>query len=167
MENSKNVQAVLDTISVTEGTATHSLTKCNGYDVIVTGIDLQPEVFTDFSTHPFAKGRKAKVFNKAGDRSTASGRYQFLLKYWDDYRKLLNLTDFSPVSQNRWAIQLIKEQGAYKDITEGRIYTAIPKICDIWASLPGAGYGQHEFTMEKVVRIYEEKGGAVTDRPAT
>lgn len=156
-----NMKAMLDTIAVTEGTSTHKLTKNDGYDVIVTGIDGQPEIFTDYSTHPFAGGRPGKIFNKAGQRSTASGRYQHLVKDWEHYRTQLKLPDFSPASQDRWAIQLIKERKAVSDIENGNIESAIKKICNIWASLPGAGYGQHEFSMAKVIQIYQSKGGTV------
>ncbi|HHA1306233.1 TPA: glycoside hydrolase family 104 protein [Enterobacter kobei] len=156
-----NIKAILDTVAVTEGTSTHPLTKNDGYDVIVTGIDLMPEVFTDYSTHPFAGGRPGKVFDKAGQRSTASGRYQHLVKYWQHYRDQLKLPDFSPASQDRWAIQLIRERKAMEDIENGHIESAIKKISNIWASLPGAGYGQHEFTMEKVLQIYKAHGGTI------
>ncbi|KIF96444.1 glycoside hydrolase family 24 protein [Enterobacter cloacae] len=156
-----NMKALLDTIAVTEGTSTNKLTKNDGYDVIVTGVDGQAEIFTDYSTHPFAGGRPGKIFNNAGQRSTASGRYQHLVKDWEHYRAQLLLPDFSPESQDRWAIQLIKERKAVSDIENGNIETAIKKICNIWASLPGAGYGQHEFSMAKVIQIYQSKGGTV------
>lgn len=61
-----NVAAFLDTLAFSEGTATHPLTRNNGYDVIVTGIDGKPEIFTDYRDHPFAGGRPAKVFNRRG-----------------------------------------------------------------------------------------------------
>ncbi len=91
-----------------EGTATHPLTKNRGYDVIVTGIDGKPEIFTDYTDHPFAHGRPAKVFNRRGEKSTASGRYQQLYLYWPHYQKQLALPDFSPLSQDKLAIQLIR-----------------------------------------------------------
>ena len=69
-----NVAAFLDTLAFSEGTATHPLTRNNGYDVIVTGIDGKPEIFTDYRDHPFAGGRPAKVFNRRGEKSTASAR---------------------------------------------------------------------------------------------
>ena len=157
------MKAILDTIAVTEGTSTHKLTKNDGYDVIVTGIDGLLETFTDYSTHPFAAGRPGKIFNKAGQRSTASGRYQNLVRDWEHYRAQLQLPDFSPASQDRWAIKLIKERKAVSDIENGKIESAIKKICNIWASLPGAGYGQYEFSMAKVIQIYQSKGGTVTE----
>ena len=44
------IVAMLDLVAWSEGTQLHPLTKCNGYDVIVTGDDGM-HTFTDFSTH--------------------------------------------------------------------------------------------------------------------
>jgi len=156
-----NLHAFLYTLAVSEGTENHPLTKNHGYDVIVYGTDGKPEIFTDFSTHPFADGRPGKIFNSKGERSTASGRYQFLVKYWSHYKAQLNLPDFSPESQDKWALQLIKECKALEDIYAGRIEEAITKCRSRWASLPGAGYGQHENSMEKLVTAYKTAGGSV------
>lgn len=133
----QNIAAFLDMLAVSEGTANHPLTKNRGYDVIVTGLDGKPEIFTDYSDHPFAHGRPAKVFNRRGEKSTASGRYQQLYLFWPHYRKQLALPDFSPLSQDRLAIQLIRERGALDDIRAGRIERAISRCRNIWASLPG------------------------------
>ncbi|MCI4183671.1 lysozyme, partial [Dickeya dianthicola] len=66
--NNPNLQAFLDMLAFSEGTANHPLTRNRGYDVIVTGADGAPEIFTDYRDHPFANGRPAKVFNKQGQR---------------------------------------------------------------------------------------------------
>ena len=112
----QNIAAFLDMLAYSEGTANHPLTKNRGYDVIVTGLDGKPEIFTDYSDHPFAHGRPPKVFNRRGEKSTASGRYQQLYLFWPHYKKQLSLPDFSPLSQDRLAIQLIRERGAIDDI---------------------------------------------------
>lgn len=156
---SNNLKAFLDMLAWSEGTSTSPATKNNGYDVIVTGSDGKPEIFTDYSNHPFANGRPGKVFNKAGQRSTASGRYQFLIRDWSHYRKQLGLKDFSPESQDKWAIQLIKERGAMYDVERGYITNAIVKCRNIWASLPGAGYNQREHAMDKLIAVYKKAGG--------
>lgn len=161
MAISKNLQAFLDMLAWSEGTATSPATKNNGYDVIVTGIDKKPEVFTDYSDHPFNKGRPSKVINSKGLTSNASGRYQFMLKDWAHYRALLNLSDFGPASQDKWAIQLIKERRAIPDIEAGNIATAISKCRNIWASLPGAGYGQPEHKLDLLLAQYRKAGGAL------
>lgn len=78
----QNIAAFLDMLAVSEGTANHPLTKNRGYDVIVTGLDGKPEIFTDYSDHLFAHYRPAKVFNCRGEKSTASGRYQQLYLFY-------------------------------------------------------------------------------------
>lgn len=155
------ISAFLDMLAWSEGTSNHVATKNKGYDVIVYGIDGKPETFTDYSDHPFAKGRPGKVFNKKGERSTASGRYQQIVKYWPAYKKQLSLPDFSPASQDKLAIQLIRECKALDDINAGRIEQAIHKCRSRWASLPGAGYNQREHSMEKLIAVFKASGGIV------
>ncbi|HCW0193388.1 TPA: glycoside hydrolase family 104 protein [Citrobacter freundii] len=162
MQISKNLQALLDALAWSEGTSIGPATKCNGYDVIVTGIDGKPEIFTDFSDHPFNKGRPSKQINSRGLTSNASGRYQFMLKDWAHYKALLRLPDFGPESQDKWAIQLIKERKALADIEAGNIVSAVNKCRNIWASLPGAGYGQREHNMDDLIARYKASGGLVT-----
>ncbi|WFN57539.1 glycoside hydrolase family 104 protein [Dickeya lacustris] len=154
-----NLSAFLDMLAFSEGTATHPLTRNRGYDVIVTGVDGKPEIFTDYHDHPFATGRPGKPFNRQGQRSTASGRYQQLYRYWPTYKQLLRLPDFSPESQDLLAIQLIRERRALDDIVQGRISDAIARCNNIWASLPGAGYGQREHRSERLLTVYQQAGG--------
>lgn len=161
MQISKNLQAFLDTLAWSEGTSTSPATKCGGYDVIVTGVDGKPEIFADFSDHPFNKGRPSKQINSKGLTSNASGRYQFMLKDWAHYKAQLGLTDFGPESQDKWAIQLIKERKALPDIEAGNITSAVNKCRNIWASLPGAGYGQREHSMDDLIARYKTAGGTV------
>lgn len=156
-----NQRAFLDMLAVSEGTSTSPATKCNGYDVIVTGIDKKPEIFTDFSNHPFASGRKSKTINLNGLTSNASGRYQFMLHDWAHYRSQLGLPDFSPASQDKWALQLIRERGALPDIEAGRFADAVAKCRNLWASLPGAGYGQRENKLAVLQAAFINAGGKV------
>ncbi len=148
-------------LSVSEGTSTSPATRCKGYDVIVTGVDGKPEVFTDFSDHPCAKGRPAKIINRNGLLSTASGRYQFLLRDWAHYKALLHLADFGPVAQDLWAIQLIRERGALPLIDAGSFDLAVARVRNLWASLPGAGYGQPEHGLDKLRAAYKAAGGTL------
>ena len=155
----QNVAAFLDMLAWSEGTSTSPATVCDGYDVIVTGIDKRPEVFTDFSVHPFSRGRPSKVINSKGLTSNAAGRYQHMLKDYPHYRDLLKLPDFGPASQDKWAVQLIRERGALGDIQAGRLAAAVSKCRNIWASLPGAGYNQPEHRFDALRAQYLLHGG--------
>ena len=48
------------------------------------------------------------------------------------------------------ALQQIKERGALPMIDRGDIRQAIDR-CNIWASLPGAGYGQFEHKADSLI----------------
>ncbi|SFS24141.1 glycoside hydrolase family 104 protein [Pseudomonas sp. NFACC42-2] len=159
---SRNALAFLDMLAFSEGTSTSPATALDGYDVIVTGIDRKPEIFTDFSDHPFAKGRRSKVINSKGLTSNASGRYQQMLKDWPYYQTLLALPDFSPISQDLLALQHIRECRALPDVHSGRVETAVEKCRNIWASLPGAGYGQREHRLADLIQQYRLAGGALS-----
>ena len=74
----------------------------------------------------------------------------------------MNLPDFGHDSQDKWAIQLIKECKAIDDIEAGRIESAIPKCRSRWASFPDAGYGQHENKIDDLVAAYKESGGTIS-----
>lgn len=152
---SPNVPAFLDLIGISEGTSTSRLTKNDGYDVIVTGVD-GPEVFTSYADHPFAGGRAPKIIRTTPMLlSTASGRYQILLRYFEAYKKTLGLRDFSPLSQDRVAIQMLRERKAIDAIVAGDIMSAISAASNIWASFPGNPYGQNPHTMDVLMAHWE------------
>ncbi|MBJ4904920.1 glycoside hydrolase family 104 protein, partial [Salmonella enterica subsp. enterica serovar Rissen] len=96
-------------------------------------------------------------------KSTAAGRYQLLSRWWDAYRKQLGLKDFSPESQDAVALQQIKERGALPMIDRGSIRQAIDRCSNIWASLPGAGYGQYEHKISDLISRFKEAGGVVNE----
>ncbi|MFG6654945.1 glycoside hydrolase family 104 protein [Scandinavium sp. M-37] len=147
-------KAFLDMLAWSEGTEKPGQpTKNHGYDVIVGG-----SIFTDYSDHP----RKLVTLNQKL-KSTAAGRYQVLSKWWDAYRKQLGLKDFSPASQDAVALQQIKERGALPLIDKGDIRQAIDRCSNIWASLPGAGYGQFEHKAESLIAKFKEAGGKVNE----
>ncbi|MCZ8920921.1 glycoside hydrolase family protein [Escherichia albertii] len=147
-------KAFLDMVAWSEGTDNGRQPTCNhGYDVIVGG-----ELFTDYSDHP----RKLVTLNPKL-KSTAAGRYQILSRWWDAYRKQLGLKDFSPKSQDAVALQQIKERGALPMIDRGDIRQAIDRCSNIWASLPGAGYGQYEHKIGDLIARFKEAGGVVNE----
>lgn len=154
MDKNRQLRAFLDLVAYSEGTDNgRQPTNNHGYDVIVGG-----KLFYDYSKHP-------GVYVKLNPRltSSAAGRYQILEKFAKHYMKQLKLPDFGPDSQDKIAIQLIKECKALDDIYAGRIHSAVYKCRSRWASLPGAGYGQHEQKIEKLIAVFKEAGGVVTD----
>lgn len=149
-----NLCALLDTIAFSEGTDNgRQPTKCNGYDVVVGG-----GLFTGFADHP----RQLISLPNLGIKSTAAGRYQLLSRYYDAYKKQLGLKDFSPLSQDLIAIQQIRERKAIQLIVSGKFDAAVAAISNIWASLPGAGYGQHEHKLDTLKTVYLKAGGTVS-----
>lgn len=154
-----NRTAFLAMIGWSEGTRTSPATKCDGYDVIVTGVDGKPEVFTDFANHPFFN--RAPKLVKPGLSSTAAGRYQLLYRWWVPYKANLGLSDFSPASQDAVALQQIRERGALPLIDAGNIQLAIQRCANLWASLPGAGYAQPEQKMDRLLVAFVAAGGKV------
>jgi muramidase (phage lysozyme) len=151
----EGVLRFLDLIAFSEGTSTHRLTKHDGYDVIVTGV-AGPEVFTDFSDHPFAGGRPANIIRRVPLLiSTAAGRYQLLFRYWRAYQASLGLRDFSPLSQDLVAIQQMRERHAIPMILAGNIQGAVEDCSNIWASFPGNAYGQGGHSMEALLGKFD------------
>jgi muramidase (phage lysozyme) len=143
-----NQKAFLDMIAHSEGTDRYPN---QGYNTIVGGGQ-----FIGYADHP---RRLVKLSPQLF--STAAGRYQLLKRYFDAYKAQLNLPDFSPASQDAIALQQIKECGAMDNIAFGEIEEAIEKCAHIWASLPGAGYGQRENKLSDLIAAYELHGGTV------
>ena len=61
------------------------------------------------------------------------------------------------------ALQQIKERGALPMIDRGDIRQAIDRCSNIWASLPGAGYGQFEPGSDSLIAKFKEAGGTVRE----
>ena len=55
-------------------------------------------------------------------------------------------------------MQQIKERGALPMIDRGDIRQAIDRCSNIWASLPGAGYGQFEHKADSLIAKFKESG---------
>lgn len=147
-----NKRAFLDLIAFSEIGPKLLAESDNGYNVLVGG-----ELFHDYSRHP----NKLVYLPSLRLSSTAAGRYQLLHRYYVAYTRLLKLPDFSPASQDQIALQQIKERRAFDDIEAGRIASAVEKCRNIWASFPGAGYGQHEQKLDRLLAAYVKAGGAI------
>lgn len=157
-----NLQAFLAMIAVSEGTASVG---DRGYNCIVGSRAGRAVLFSSYADHPRIRMQlredDPKTLRDEALWSTAAGRYQILARYYDAYRKTLGLPDFTPASQDKIAIQMIREQKATDDIEIGRFVLAVDKCKNIWASLPGAGYSQHENTIEKLALAYTQNGGSL------
>lgn len=161
-EQERNLQAFLAMIRRAEGTAGP-----NGYRTMFGGA-----LFSGFDDHP----RRAVRFTDGLGRrlwTTAAGAYQFMassplpdgtwtkVNTWDRIAIELGLTDFTPESQDRAAVELIRERGALDDVRAGRFDAAVAKVRTVWASLPGAGYAQPERSLDELRMAYVNAGGTL------
>jgi len=156
---SMNLRAFLDMLAFSELGPELLAESDNGYDVIVGSTSGHADLFDDYSAHPHKR-----VILKIKGRivtSTAAGRYQILARYADAYMRDLNLPDFGPASQDRIAVQMIRECHALDDIEAGRFSQAARKCASRWASLPGAGYQQHEQDINDLKLAYLAAGGSL------
>jgi muramidase (phage lysozyme) len=151
-----NMCAFLDMIAVSEiGSQMLADPRTDdGYKVLVGAPPGHLLLLGDYADHP-------RVRNAALN-SDAAGRYQILSRYWPIYKKQLGLPDFGPESQDRYAIQQIKESRAIPAILTGDIVSATRLCARIWASLPGALYGQHVNNMDSLAAAYNTALGAYT-----
>ncbi|HEY9460810.1 MAG TPA: glycoside hydrolase family 104 protein [Paralcaligenes sp.] len=148
-----NVCAFLDMLAWSEGTSTMKGSD-DGYNVIV-GHTLFPATPAGYADHP----RILVPLQKLGIKSSAAGRYQVLARYFDHYKKELRLPGFDPVSQDCIALRQIKEERAFGAVLEGDFERAVYLVKNIWASLPGAGYGQHEHKLDALLGVFCLHGG--------
>jgi muramidase (phage lysozyme) len=152
-----NLQAFLDMIAYSEIGPQLLALSDNGYNVLVGSTPSHPVLFDSYADHP-----RQLVDLGNGLKSSAAGRYQLLKKMFDAYRSMLNLPDFSPASQDAIAVQMIRERGALEEIYLGDFERAVARVRGIWASLPGAGYGQHENAIADLRTAYVQAGGTLS-----
>lgn len=147
MDN-QNLQAFLWLIRTGEGTADDG-----GYSRLFGGGS-----FASFADHPRQR------ITRGGLTSTAAGAYQILSRTWDDLKNSGNsYPDFSPESQDKAAIALIKRRGALADVLAGRFDRAITKTNKEWASLPDSPYGQPTLSRARARQILAQAGGISAD----
>ncbi len=146
---SANLNAFLDMIAVSEGTAHLG---DDGYNVLVGGT-----LLADYLDHP----RKLVSLPRYKIKSSAAGRYQFLSATWDEMARKLHLVDFSPMNQDRAAIELLRRRRALQAVERGHLAAAIAACRREWASLPDAGYGQREHRFDTLASAYTKAGGLI------
>ena len=121
-----NVRKFLDFISKAEGTDKY------GYHTQVGNTQI-----AQLDQHP-----KQSTVTTADGSSNAAGRYQFIGSTWDEQSRKHGLTDFGAVNQDKAAVGLIKDNGAYEDVAKGDFGVAINKLGGVWASFPSSKYKQ-------------------------
>lgn len=103
--------------------------------------------FNSFADHPRTKVTK---WNKT---STAAGAYQITVATFDEFKGKLGLKDFSPESQDKIAMALIKQAGGLDLINAGQIEDAVKKLKGRWSSLPGGVHSK--LKMETALAKFE------------
>jgi muramidase (phage lysozyme) len=138
--NNPRVRAFLDTIAYAEGA---------DYNVQFGG-----GRFNDLSRHP------DQVIRRNGYASSAAGRYQFLSDTWEEVAAADGLTDFSPESQDRGAVRLLRRRGALDDVLSGNFDQAVFDSAPEWASLPTrrgrSYYGQPVRNLNRLREVYQQ-----------
>jgi muramidase (phage lysozyme) len=150
--------AFLDALKLSELDAAVIAASDDGFNVLVGSTGDRPLLFPtladgtpDYSQHP-------NIFNAEYD-STAAGAFQLLHRFWLAYKMKMELKDFSPDSQRAIALQQVKERLALPLVDDGQFAAAILRCNEIWASLPGAPYGQHTNAMPALQAYFVARGG--------
>ena len=140
--NNQRKEAFLDMLAWSEGSNGRQKTRNHGYDVIVGGILVTRSPSRLVTLNPKLK-------------STGAGRYQLLSRWWDAYRKQRPERLLSEKSGRCGIAPEFKERGALPMIDRGDIRQAIDRCSNIWASLPGAGYGQFEHKADSLIAKFK------------
>lgn len=145
------VRAFLRMLRVGEGTVGVA-----GYERLYGGSSFIRDHGRTFADHP-------RISITAGRyTSTAAGAYQVMGYTWDDagqvgFRARYGIPDFTPRSQDRYGVVLIKhKRSALEDVKRGDIRAAIDRCNEEWASLPGSRYGQPTVTWDQALRHFDE-----------
>ena len=141
------LRAALDTIRMAEGTWLGGSDK--GYQTMFGG-----GTFSSYARHP------DKVIRSGGYASAAAGAYQFMPNTWAS----LGQKDFSPESQDKAAIELLKKRGVYDALAAGKFTPEVSaKMAPEWASFPTkAGvsfYGQPVKKFSELQKFYQQRLG--------
>ena len=142
-----NVRAFLDMIGIDESHGEYNILFGGGH-------------FSDYSKHPNVHVPFLDPRTGTETYSTAAGKYQILYRTWYALTLIPGAPkDFSPASQDWFAVALLKESGALDPIIAGDFNTALRKASPIWASLPYAPYGQPTKSYARALAEYQAAGG--------
>ena len=107
------------------------------------------------------------VVEKGGHASDSVGPYQLQSVPWDEAKKALGLTDFSPLSQDRAAIYLaarkLRQYGqSFPELRDtGMTPLHMENLADVWASLPNregkSWYNQPVKPYDELLGVYNQR----------
>lgn len=124
-----SVKALLDTIRNVESNNTD-----DAYGLLYGG-----ETFDDFSAHPNRRIEFDDPTQSNGRNvTTAAGAYQFNEPTWREFAEKAGVSDFSPASQDRVAIELLDEIGALDALESGDFEEAVRLASSRWVGLGGS-----------------------------
>lgn len=106
-----NTKAFLDMIARAEGSERYNILFGGG-------------TFQGYADHP----------RRVIQGSSAAGRYQILQGTYDDAKRTIGVTDFTPNSQDQIAIWLIRRRDALSNVQQGNIAQAIEQLDETWTS---------------------------------
>ncbi len=160
----RNVRAFLQAIKQAEGTANQAdpYRVCYAYSHTIVSLREHPAITGEWKGSRLTDEQCRGAGFGPGCVSTAAGAYQIIRPSWERVRDRLGLADFGPASQDRAAIELLRESGALYRIEQGDLQGAVAAARRTWASLPGAGYaGQGMRSMDYVQTAYLNAGGVL------
>lgn len=157
------ISAMLQAIKKAEGTADRGdpYAVCFSYRHTIVSFADHPAVTGEWRGEPLSDAMCAGAGLGPGCVSTAAGAYQIIRPTWLRIKGKLGLPDFSPASQDAAAAELLRERGAIARLEVGDFAGAVAKARKEWASLPGAGYGQGERSIEWLTARFTEAGGVL------
>jgi lysozyme len=126
------------------------------YNVIYGG-----STFADYSTHPNIHIPFLNPKTGKNDYSSAAGAYQITRPTFIALSAQTGINDFTPPSQDLFAIALLKDCGALTSIINGDFNTALQDASKIWASLPYTQSMQNHVGITAASDAYIKAGGVI------
>lgn len=149
------ILSFLDLIAWSEGTSDSLLSMNGGYDLFV-GEENSYYPFESYDSHPFANGRcpVGTSVTSASGLGMLAGKYSISLGAWERISANQQLSSFSPENQDKACIALLVGCGAYSDVVQGEIASAITKASCFVRSFPGGLYGDQTLSLGALVYRY-------------
>ena len=156
-----NLVAFLGCIRRAEGTeqTADAYRVCFGYAHTISDLSGHPAITGEWGGERLSDDMCRNAGFGPGCISTAAGAYQITRPTWRRIAAKLGLQDFTPLSQDMAAIQLIRERGALADAQAGRFADAVRKCRNEWASLHGNYAGQGQRSLSKLAAWFTAAGG--------